>query len=111
MKTFGTFSGRYGGIKVYFVAKLSQPLASFTSLQDDIVAGERAFSASNRARVYLGFVPTNGPLAVTLKLAISYVSIENARTNLQVEAGGQGIRAGRGRSATSLGGAVRLDPD
>ena len=89
VKTFGTFSGRYGGIKVYFVAKLSQSLASFTCLQDDIVASERAFSASNRARVYLGLVPTNGPLAVTLKLAISYVSIENARTNLQVEAGGK----------------------
>jgi predicted alpha-1,2-mannosidase len=87
VKTFGAFSGRYGGIKVYFVAKLSQPLASFTCLQDDIVAGDRAFSASNRARVYLGLIPTNGPQAVTLKLAISYVSIENARTNLQVEAG------------------------
>jgi predicted alpha-1,2-mannosidase len=86
VKTFGTFSGRYGGIKVYFVAKLSQPLANYTSLQDDVVAGDRAFSASSRARVYLGLVPRNGPLAVTLKLAVSYVSIENARFNLQMEA-------------------------
>ena len=57
VRTFGTFSGRYGGIKVYFVAKLSQPLATWTSLQDDVVAGDRAFSASSRARVYLGLVP------------------------------------------------------
>jgi predicted alpha-1,2-mannosidase len=87
VKTLGTFSGRYGGIKVYFVAKLSQPLASFTALHDDVVAGDRVFAVNNRARVYLSLVPTNGLKAVTLKLAISYVSIENARTNLQVEAG------------------------
>jgi len=87
VKTFGTFSGRYGGIKVYFVASLSQPLAGFTTWQDDVVAGNKAFAANNQAGVYLSFAPTNGPQAITLKLAISYVSIENARTNLQVEAG------------------------
>ncbi len=86
VKTFGTFAGRYGGIKAYFVAKLSRPFAGFTALQDDIVVADRAFVANKRARVYLSFAPTNGPQAVTLKLAISYVSIENARTNLQMEA-------------------------
>jgi predicted alpha-1,2-mannosidase len=87
VRTFGTFSGRYGGIKVYFVARLSQPLAGFTALQDDVVAGDKAFAATNRARVDLSFAATNGPQTVTLKLAISYVSIENARANLQAEAG------------------------
>jgi predicted alpha-1,2-mannosidase len=86
VKTFGTFSGRYGGIKVYFVARVSQPLAGFTTWQDDVVAANKAFAAKSRAGVYLSFAPTNGPQAITLKLAISYVSIENARTNLQVEA-------------------------
>src|ERR1035437_7200501 len=87
VRTFGTFSGRYGGIKVYFVARLSQPLAGFTALQDDVVAGDKAFAATNRARVDLSLAATNGPQTVTLKLAISYVSIENARANLQAEAG------------------------
>ncbi len=87
VRTFGTFSGRYGGIKVYFVARVSQPLAGFTALQDDVVTGDKALAATNRARVDLSFTPTNGPQVVTLKLAISYVSIENARANLQAEAG------------------------
>jgi len=86
VKTFGTFSGRYGGITVYFVAKLSQPLAGFTAWQDDTLAADKEFSANNRARVCLNLVPTNGPQIVTLKLAISYVSSANARTNLQREA-------------------------
>jgi predicted alpha-1,2-mannosidase len=87
VRTFGTFSGRYGGIKVYFVARLGQRCAGFVTLQDDVVAGDKAFTATNRARVDLSFAPTNGPQVVTLKLAISYVSIENARANLQAEAG------------------------
>ena len=91
VKTFGTFSGRYGGIKVYFVASLSQPLAGFTTWQDDVVASNKAFAANNRAGVCLSFAPTNGSQAITLKLAISYVSIENARTNLQLEAEGKGF--------------------
>jgi predicted alpha-1,2-mannosidase len=89
VKTFGTFSGRYGGITVYFVAKLSQPLAGFTALQDDTLAADKEFSANHRARVCLNLVPTNGPQSVTLKLAISYVSSANARINLQQEAAGK----------------------
>lgn len=89
VKTFGTFAARYGGIKVYFVAKVNQPLAGFTCLQDDSIHTGKALSATNRARVYLFFAPINGPQAITLKLAISFVSIENARHNLQAETEGK----------------------
>jgi predicted alpha-1,2-mannosidase len=89
VKTFGTFAARYGGIKVYSVAKLSQPLAAFACLQDNVVWGEKSFTAKNRARLHLSFAPTNGTQVITLKLAISFVSIENARSNLQAEADGK----------------------
>ena len=87
VKTFGTFAARYGGIKVYFVARLSQPLAGFATWQGDVVSRDQAAAEGNRVGVDLSFASTNRPQVVTLKLAISYVSIENARTNLQAEAG------------------------
>jgi predicted alpha-1,2-mannosidase len=87
VRTFGTFSGRYGGIKVYFVARFSQPLAGFATWQADVVSRDKTAAQGNRVGVDLSFAFTNRPQVVTLKLAISYVSIENARTNLQVEAG------------------------
>ena len=37
VRTFGTFAGRYGGIKVYFVARFSQPFASFGTWQNDTI--------------------------------------------------------------------------
>jgi predicted alpha-1,2-mannosidase len=86
VKTYGTFAARYGGIKVYFVAKFSQPFAGFATWQDDAVPRDKTAAEGNRVGVDLSFAPTNGAQAVTLKLAISYVSIENARTNLQMEA-------------------------
>jgi predicted alpha-1,2-mannosidase len=86
VKTFGTFAARYGGIKVYFVARFSQPFAGFATWQEDAVSRDKTAAVGNQVGVDLSFAPTNGLQAVTLKLAISYVSIENARTNLQMEA-------------------------
>ena len=89
---------------MYFVASFSQPFAGFTTWQDDAVAGDRAFCRrAIELGVDLSLVPTNRPQAVTLKLAISYVSIENARTNLQSGSRGQGFRPGPGRGATEPG--------
>jgi predicted alpha-1,2-mannosidase len=87
VRTFGTFASRYGGIKVYFVARLSQQLAGFATWQGDIVSSDLAATDGSRVGVDLRFPATNRPQVITLKLAISYVSIENARANLQAEAG------------------------
>jgi predicted alpha-1,2-mannosidase len=87
VKTYGTFSGRYGGIKVYFVAQCSQPFAGFATWQGDVVSRDKPAAEGNRVGVDLSFAPTNRPQVIHLKLAISYVSIANARANLEVEAG------------------------
>jgi predicted alpha-1,2-mannosidase len=84
--TFGTFSGRYGGIKVYFAAQVSPPWTGFATWQDDVISLNKT-AAGQQVGVDLNFSPSNQAQAVTLKLAISYVSVENARSNLQGEAG------------------------
>jgi len=86
VRTFGTFAARHGGARVHFVARFSQPFASFATWQGDVVSRDKAAAEGNRVGVDLSFSPLNRPQVVTLKLAISYVSIENARSNLQTEA-------------------------
>ena len=38
VRTFGTFAGRYGGIKVYFVARFNQPFAAFATWQGELLS-------------------------------------------------------------------------
>ena len=93
VRTFGTFAGRYGGIKVYFAARLSQPFTSFGTWQDDVVFPNQATTEGKGVAVDLAFATTNQPQVITLKLAISHVSIENARANLEAEAGAKDFDA------------------
>lgn len=87
VRTFGTFAGRYGGIKVYFVARFNQPFTSFGTWQNDTVFPNQTTAEGEGVGVDLGFSATSQPQVITLKLAVSYVSIENARANLETEAG------------------------
>jgi predicted alpha-1,2-mannosidase len=86
VRTFGTFAGRYGGIKVYFVARTDRPFSSFATWGGNEARVGRDFAEGNRVGVDLGFDATNRPQTLVLQVAISHVSIENARANLQVEA-------------------------
>ena len=87
VRTFGTFAARYGGIKVYFVARFSQPFASFGTWQNDTVFPHQITAEGDGVGVDLEFAAAPQPQVVTLKLAISHVSVENARANLEAEAG------------------------
>lgn len=87
VRTFGTFAARYGGIKVHFVARSDQRLASFSVWRNDAVLSKQTTAEGEGVAVDLGFQTSVKPRVVTLKLAISYVSIENARANLESEAG------------------------
>ena len=86
VRTFGTFSGRYGGIKVYCVARFDQPFTSFSTWQNDVAFPNQPTAEGDGLGVDLCFETQDRPRVVMLKLAISYVSIENARANLQAEA-------------------------
>ena len=77
--TFGSFAGRFGGIKVYFVARFDRRFKSYDYWNKD---GEQL-------GVDLEFDSGDPETVIGLKLAISHVSIENARANLEAEAGGK----------------------
>ena len=87
VQTFGTFSKRYGGLKVYFVAKFNEPIAEFSTWESETVSKGNNAASGEDVGVDLGFKPGNKRQTLELKLAISYVSIANARVNLEQEAG------------------------
>lgn len=89
VRTFGTFAGRYGGIKVYFAARFDQPFASFGTWSGDKFSASQTAAQGDRVGADLSFNLTNPPAVVTLKLAISYVSVANARANLETETAGK----------------------
>ena len=88
VRTFGSFSSRYGGSKVYFVARCNRPFKAFgawsgqsyTPNQDSAVGDDVGVDLTLQREV-------TGSTAVELKVAISFVSIKNARANLEAEAG------------------------
>jgi predicted alpha-1,2-mannosidase len=91
VKTFGTFAGRYGGIKVYFFARFDRPFGK--SLIWD---GTKALTGQLNAEgknlgADLTFELSGQP--VELRLGISHVSIANARENLETETGGKNFGA------------------
>jgi len=91
VRTFGTFAARYGGIKVCFVARFDQAFAAFNTWQSDVVVPNQTTAEGDGVGVDLTFPTSKQPQIVTLKLAISHVSIENARANLDAEAGAKGF--------------------
>ncbi len=86
VRTFGTFARRYGGLTAFFVARLDQPFASYGTWTGDAYSANQSAAEGDRAGADLGFQFTNAAANVTLKLAISYVSVANARANLAAEA-------------------------
>ena len=87
VRTFGTFAGRYGGLKVYFIARFNQPFATYTTLPGDLTSTNPPAAAKGHVMADLGFPASDRDSLITLSLAISHVSIANARDNLQAEVG------------------------
>lgn len=83
----GSFSGRYGGLNAYFVARFDKPFQSFGTWSDDaFTQGSLEVTGENVGADLTFDRPASGPFAVELRVAISYVSIANARLNLEAEA-------------------------
>jgi predicted alpha-1,2-mannosidase len=102
VRTNGTFSGRYGGIPIHFIARSNWPFTSFGTWQDGVSQLLKGTAVGEDVGATLWFdnkdPHENGsgkdtgkkpdPHAVELKVAISYVSVENARENLDRESSG-----------------------
>ncbi len=87
VRTFGTFSKRYGGLKVYFVAQFNRPFHNFAAWTGETETPGQPIAKGDDLGVNLGFQLEESSRVIELKLAISYVSIANARANLEQEAG------------------------
>jgi len=88
IRTFGSFASRYGGEKVYFCARFSQPFYSFSIWSGTNVFKNQTEVQGDQVGADLSFLNTGTSQVVELKLGISYVSIENARINLETETDG-----------------------
>ncbi len=86
VRTLGTFSKRYGGLKVYFVARFNRPFHNFATWTGETETPGQPIASGDDLGVTLGFQPEESSRVIELKLAISCVSIEHARANLEHEA-------------------------
>jgi len=91
VRSFGTFSKRYGGLKTYFVARVDRPFSIFTIWQGKTVTVGKETATGDDIGVDLEFPPANESRPIQLNVAISYVSVANARANLDAEVGDQGF--------------------
>jgi predicted alpha-1,2-mannosidase len=87
VRTFGTFSKRYGGLNTYFVARFNRPFHDFATYSGDTETPGQTVARGDDIGVNVGFEAGDTSRVVELKVAISYVSIANARENLEQEAG------------------------
>ncbi len=87
-RVFGAFSGRYGGLKGYFVARFSPPFEGFGTWMDGTLEEGRAVVTGDDVGADLRFSPAASGEGIEVKLGISFVSPEGARANLEAEAGG-----------------------
>jgi len=87
IRTFGSFASRYGGVKIYFAARFSQPFSDFAVWSNTNYFKKQTTIQGDNIGVDLSFNKVDSMQVVELKLGISYVSIKNARENLESETG------------------------
>lgn len=86
VKLFGSFSGRYDGLDVYFVARFDRDVAQYGIWEGEDYTADATEAVGTPCGVDLAFAPDeSGLTTVELRLAISCVSIDNARANLDTE--------------------------
>lgn len=94
-RIFLGFSSRYDGLKAYFTASFNKPFNSYSTWADgDGVSGRQNAKGNDCGAAFNFGNIKDEPLE--LLLAISFVSLDNARENMQVEANGldfEGIRS------------------
>lgn len=81
---YTSFAGRYGGLTAYFAASFNTPFRSFTTWSEGRQS-EEAENTGTDCGANINFGNVNGN-PVEMRIGISFVSLENARENLEAEA-------------------------
>lgn len=79
----GNFNGAYGGMTVYFVARLSETLMEFGTYQRNRRHPGSTHQTGCGIGAYVGFAP--GTKEVVATVGISFISVEQARANLEAQ--------------------------
>ena len=86
--TYGTFARRYGGERVFFVARFDQPFKAWSLWNEAGTYPGRDTLTADHPGVVLTFAHEAPRTQVTVRVGLSYVSLANARDNLEREAVG-----------------------
>ena len=89
VRTFGSVAKRYGGLDVFFVARASQPFAEYGTWTDAEFSPGEESAVGNAIGVDLSFAKDQPKQTIELRLAVSCVSVANARLNLDAETAGR----------------------
>ncbi|MBQ6022716.1 MAG: GH92 family glycosyl hydrolase [Clostridia bacterium] len=85
---WGTFTDRYGGMPVYLYAEWDRPAQSVSACTEQgAFDGQTAAEGETTAGIYLNFGNCEAQ-SVTIRMGVSFVSVENAKENLLAETGG-----------------------
>lgn len=84
-RTFGSFSGRYGGLQVYFVARVRRGWENVETWNGEKLAADQTDIVGDDVGAGFTFSAAKEQQTIELAVALSHVSIENARENLDQE--------------------------
>ncbi len=80
----GMFCGYPHGYKVYFHARFSEPFVSVGTWRDSTVSKGQTTASGAKSGGFVSFQPG---LGITVRVGLSYVSIDGAKANLAAESG------------------------
>ncbi|MBI5526897.1 MAG: glycoside hydrolase family 92 protein [Deltaproteobacteria bacterium] len=80
----GSFSGGYGGLRVYFHAVFSAPIFAYGTWTETGYVPGTAQAAGDAIGAFVGFGPSDGA-PIMARVGMSYISAEQAKANLEVE--------------------------
>lgn len=81
----GGYSDRFGGVDVYWVARMSRPIARAGTWSDGVLAPDASPQTGTTVGAYVP-VDTTTDATVTVAIGLSYTDLEHARANLAAEA-------------------------
>ncbi|MGE0788265.1 MAG: GH92 family glycosyl hydrolase [Sandaracinaceae bacterium] len=83
----GGYSGRFGGVRIYFVMRFDRDFASYGTFTDGVTMDGATTASGAAAGAWLSFDPA-GSSVVRAEVAVSMVDVDGALANLDAESTG-----------------------